>query len=649
MSARMTMTTQAAATAAQKATTSTASGAAAAAATAARTSGAASSNTWKYVATGAACLAAGFAVGRDDLAINKRVMPVPRTCCESDAKADALVAALKEKLGANCVITDANQGSPFTVGARIGAGGQTVAVACPETLQGAIDAMQLCVDHGVAVLPQGANTGLTGGSVPRDTRPAVVLSMRKMRRVTPISNGERVVCLAGAGILDVNAALQGTKREGHSTLGSTFLNPSVAGGVSYGSGGTQIRKGPAYTERALYMSVDANGKVQLTDTLGLENDGTADLFKRLETGENLKETPSGSKTPAYNANYAKSVTKLDGDCARFNADTSGPAPNRMEGKVLILATVHQSFAEALSTKTLWVSCGSFEAANAVRKAALATPQDLPRSIEYMDRDTFETVDQAGRGLVLLIRLFGMAPMGSIWALRSRVDSLPLPYAKGALDRLSYLFNPLMPTITPGELDAIGRKRDHNVLIDACDFGDGEGDRLIKRIEDATKGMDMEIHECDKASGAAARAQLFRFACAPAFTTRCYGEGVQGLSLDYALPKKHDTCPVMPEGVEPLIRMRYGHFGCNVVHEDLSFANGVDVHACKMQIKAEVERVGGKLPAEHGHGTEYLAPPPTQARWMKADPLNMMNPGVGGTKVGHKYTGECGLSHHDCDH
>ncbi len=28
--------------------------------------------------------------------------------------------------------------------------------------------MQLCVDAGVAILPQGANTGLTGGSVPRD-------------------------------------------------------------------------------------------------------------------------------------------------------------------------------------------------------------------------------------------------------------------------------------------------------------------------------------------------------------------------------------------------------------------------------------------------------------------------------------------------
>ena len=31
----------------------------------------------------------------------------------------------------------------------------------------------------------------------------------------------------------------------------------------------------------------------------------------------------------------------------------------------------------------------------------------------------------------------------------------------------------------------------------------------------------------------------------------------------------------------------------------------------------IEAVGGKLPAEHGHGTEYHAPMETQQRWMKA--------------------------------
>mmetsp|Transcript_35620 Transcript_35620/g.60181 ORF Transcript_35620/g.60181 Transcript_35620/m.60181 type:complete len:120 (-) Transcript_35620:98-457(-) len=102
--------------------------------------------------------------------------------------------------------------------------------------------------------------------------------------------------------------------------------------------------------------------------------------------------------------------------------------------------------------------------------------------------------------------------------------------------------------------------------------------------------------------------------------------------------------VLPSGVTPVARCVYGHFGCNVVHEDLLFAPGVDVHECKRRIKAAVEAQGGKLPAEHGHGTEYEAPPETQARWMRLDPTNALNPGVGGTKIGPNYTGPGGLSH-----
>jgi hypothetical protein len=55
---------------------------------------------------------------------------------------------------------------------------------------------------------------------------------------------------------------------------------------------------------------------------------------------------------------------------------------------------------------------------------------------------------------------------------------------------------------------------------------------------------------------------FRFAVAPAFRTWCVGHGVQGLSLDYALPKRSAQVPPMPAGVEPLVRLRYSHFGCN---------------------------------------------------------------------------------------
>jgi D-lactate dehydrogenase len=84
-------------------------------------------------------------------------------------------------------------------------------------------------------------------------------------------------------------------------------------------------------------------------------------------------------------------------------------------------------------------------------------------------------------------------------------------------------------------------------------------------------------------------------------------------------------------------MRYAHLGCNVVHEDIAFQNEVDVNKCKLDIKHIIETNGGKLPAEHGHGTEYNAPQEVQERWMIMDPNNIMNPGVGGTKYTKDYS------------
>ena len=130
---------------------------------------------------------------------------------------------------------------------------------------------------------------------------------------------------------------------------------------------------------------------------------------------------------------------------------------------------------------------------------------------------------------------------------------------------------------------------------------------------------------------------FRFVAATSFKTYCIGEDIQGVSVDYALPKNGGLPPQLAESaVTPLKRMRYSHFGCNVVHEDIAYALGVNTHKEKMVLKHSVENEGGKLPAEHGHGTEYHAPEETMKRWMKMDPLNVMNPGVGGLSYLPKY-------------
>jgi len=184
--------------------------------------------------------------------------------------------------------------------------------------------------------------------------------------------------------------------------------------------------------------------------------------------------------------------------------------------------------------------------------------------------------------------------------------------------------------------AMGKERDHHVAMTVGDF-DGSLDRFMQRMVQFKEKHpnSIAIHECQSQSEMDALT-AFRFVAAPAFRTYCVGNDIQGFSVDYALPKSGGTVPPL-QLATPVKRMRYSHFGCNVVHEDVAFPNGIDVDAIKYALKKSVEHeCHGRLPAEHGHGCEYKAPPETQQRWMQMDPMNVMNPGVGGLPSTYRY-------------
>lgn len=188
--------------------------------------------------------------------------------------------------------------------------------------------------------------------------------MKRLDTFFPIDDGHRVVCLAGTGIGNLATSISQwfPERESHSILGSTFLNPTTAAGVAFGSGGVYVRKGPARTDRALYCKVSRNkwgeNVVTVVNTLGIEgledsdfNEGSGEnAVKRLDTYVNdvrqgfRRNMTNSSKSnhglaKASDTNYQNTVCLDTNDVSRFNADTEGEDCNRSEGKVLILATV----------------------------------------------------------------------------------------------------------------------------------------------------------------------------------------------------------------------------------------------------------------------------------------------------------------------
>lgn len=312
----------------------------------------------------------------------------------------------------------------------------------------------------------------TGGSVPRmqaDDRPTVVVSMKELDTVFPIDNGERVVCLAGVGLASLHRFVQEhfPERESHSILGSTFLNPTTAAGVAFGSGGTQMRKGPAFTERALYLKVghDKFGKsvVKVVNTLGIKGlDGEEGEFESHLRHDSIirqldqyistiqagvkstmkKSNDTFGKNPASDTEYKSRLCRHGREVNRFNADTKGCDCNRSEGKVLILASVHDTFPKPATAKTFWISFNSFETALQFRRqVCLDNPNDLPVSMEYMDRDSFDVIDSSGRVLGNTIKLVGTASpiVKNLWNFKLWIEALNIRGASSKFCHHSAVF------------------------------------------------------------------------------------------------------------------------------------------------------------------------------------------------------------------
>ena len=167
---------------------------------------------------------------------------------------DVLLTQLREAVGAAHVLTDDQATRRFRKGHRTGEG-PVLAVVRPGTLLEQWKVLQAAVAADRIVIMQAANTGLTGGSTPDGSgydREIVLINTLRIAGVQVVRGGEQVVCLPGATLDRLEQTLIPFNREPHSVIGSSCIGASVLGGICNNSGGALVRRGPAYTELALY-------------------------------------------------------------------------------------------------------------------------------------------------------------------------------------------------------------------------------------------------------------------------------------------------------------------------------------------------------------------------------------------------------------
>ena len=185
-------------------------------------------------------------------------MPVPNRMV-LDQKA-TLVARLAQALGADGVIHAAEEVRVYECDALTAYRCPPLAVVLPRTTAEVAAAIRICADMSVPVVPRGAGTSLSGGSLP--TADSVIIGVARMNQVLEIDYPNRFIRVqAGITNLSVTGAVQG---EGffYAPDPSSQLACAIAGNIAMNSGGAHCLKYGVTTNNLMGVTmVTAAGEV----------------------------------------------------------------------------------------------------------------------------------------------------------------------------------------------------------------------------------------------------------------------------------------------------------------------------------------------------------------------------------------------------
>lgn len=155
----------------------------------------------------------------------------------------AVLASLEERLraalGPRGVVTDPAELAPHLEEWRRRARGATPFMVLPASTQEAALVVRACAEAGVAITPQGGNTGLVGGQVPDGE---VLVSLRRMNRIRSVdADADALTAEAGVILTSVHEAARAADRHFPLSLGSQG-SATIGGLVSTNAGGVHVMR-----------------------------------------------------------------------------------------------------------------------------------------------------------------------------------------------------------------------------------------------------------------------------------------------------------------------------------------------------------------------------------------------------------------------
>jgi FAD/FMN-containing dehydrogenase len=151
----------------------------------------------------------------------------------------------------------------------------------PASTAEVVRILDICHAHRIAVLPQGGNTGLVGGSTPLGE---VVISMKRMNAVRAVDPAnDSLTCEAGAILETVQGAAKEAGRLFPLSLGAQG-SAMIGGLISTNAGGVHVLRYGMMRDLVLGLEAVLPGGQVLSDLAGLRKDNTGYDLKQLFIG-----------------------------------------------------------------------------------------------------------------------------------------------------------------------------------------------------------------------------------------------------------------------------------------------------------------------------------------------------------------------------
>lgn len=150
------------------------------------------------------------------------------------------LAQIRDVVGTAGVIEDPDEIAPYCTSWRDGWIGKVPMVVRPASTAELAAVVKICAETQTPIVPQGGNTGLTGGSQPHDDLTEVIISTSRMKAIRALDlTGDTITVEAGVVLAEIQRIARENDRLFPLSLGAEG-SCQIGGNLATNAGGTQV-------------------------------------------------------------------------------------------------------------------------------------------------------------------------------------------------------------------------------------------------------------------------------------------------------------------------------------------------------------------------------------------------------------------------